>query len=196
MTERNRKMRKRKRRDQKKISRDQSFSRDQSQAPGANSNQHRGTTEGQLSLKFLQQQDESGSGPPRTEAGDDYPLLISDLMEPGPYDREDSILPCLERVETEADFSEYVLDLMADFRDSPDRWTNPCLHSFLDAVAETVFYLTWPEGPHGPSRPPSWRLFAAVLHAARYYGGADFEKWADKLGEETFEVKESLDWLN
>jgi hypothetical protein len=99
----------------------------------------------------------------------------------------EDLLSALEVVETAEDFSIYAEDLLFDFNGNAAAWNNACLHSFLDAVASTVSYLTWEPGQDGTVREPSWRLFAAILHAARFYGTDEFEEWVAELGAHLFD---------
>ena len=93
----------------------------------------------------------------------------------------EDLLSVLEVVKTAADFSEYALDVLVDFRGHGAAWNNTCLHSFLDGGASSVSYLAWAKGQDGAARAPPWQLFAAILHAARFYGTEEFEEWVEGL---------------
>ena len=86
------------------------------------------------------------------------------------------MLPQVEHVETADDFSLFTRHMLADLCDNRDTWVNTCIHSFLDALGHAATHLAHAGRGNSP-RQPSWKLFAAILYAAKFHGTADFEVW-------------------
>jgi hypothetical protein len=88
--------------------------------------------------------------------------------------------PEVEQVETADDFSQFAQHMLADLGDNWDAWMNTCIHSFIDALGHAAAHLAH-SGRGNPPRQPSWKLFAATLYAARFYGTSDFEDWVEEF---------------
>ena len=81
--------------------------------------------------------------------------------------------PQVESIETDADFISFVIELRDDYLDYPEDWTNPDLGAFLDALATCageILVDRFPQKAHGANVvTPTWRRFAEILQAAKYY---------------------------
>jgi len=78
----------------------------------------------------------------------------------------------LEKLDTRADFIEFVGLLLSDLTTNSDSWENKNLSSYLEAVA------AWTEDMDGyfkynnlplPKEDVDWKLFATILIAAKTY---------------------------
>ena len=81
--------------------------------------------------------------------------------------------PQVEGIETGADFISFDIELRDDYLDYPEDWTNPDLGAFLDALATCageILVDRFPQKAHGANVvTPTWRQFAEILQAAKYY---------------------------
>ena len=106
------------------------------------------------------------------------------------YSGDDTeLLEAAGRISSADDFAAYAALLLEDFYGNAARWNNACIHSYLEAIGFTVHYVVGPRlrgDGAGQGAVPPWRMFAAILHAARFYGMGDFEEWAGELAEEVF----------
>ena len=91
----------------------------------------------------------------------------------------------LEQVETADNFSRFAQHVLADLGNNQDAWMNTSIHSFLDALGHAATHLAH-AGRGNPPHQASWKLFAATLYAARFYGTADFEVWVEEFIDELF----------
>lgn len=150
----------------------------------------------------------SNAGPyveaPSADSSAAYPMADNDIESLPPEDYRPIILrpgsedePCcrrettadlrqqLEQVETAENFSRFAQHVLANLGNNQDAWMNTSIHSFLDALGHAATHLAH-AGRGNQPRQPSWKLFAATLYAARFYGTADFEVWVDELIDEIF----------
>ena len=77
----------------------------------------------------------------------------------------------IDKIETRQDFIDFVHLLMNDLQNNGDKWENPDLPRYLEALA------SWTEDMDGyflnkgeePPQHPTWKLFAEILIAASIY---------------------------
>ena len=77
----------------------------------------------------------------------------------------------VNKIKTRQDLSQFVGALRADLATNPDRWENPTLDRFLEAIG------AWIEGMEGyyknTGQPhtdaPTWKTFGDILMAATMY---------------------------
>jgi hypothetical protein len=93
----------------------------------------------------------------------------SSLTEEEELDRQ----PQVEGIETDADFISFVIELRDDYLDYSEDWTNPDLGAFLDALAtcagEILVDGLSQKADGANAVAPTWRRFAEILQAAKYY---------------------------
>lgn len=118
---------------------------------------------------------------------EDWPRnFIKPAFEDESCSGREATAPQVEQVETANDFSLFTQHMLADLGDNRDTWINTCIHSFLDALGHAATHLAH-TGRGKPSRQPSWKLFAATLYAAKFYGTSDFEVWVEEFMDGLFE---------
>jgi hypothetical protein len=73
----------------------------------------------------------------------------------------------------------FVYDLRDDFLEDPEGWQNPDLEAFLDALATCTAEILLDSFSGGGSGSkgagPSWKIFAQILIATKYYPEDDVE---------------------
>lgn len=70
----------------------------------------------------------------------------------------------VNKIKTKQDLSQFVGALHADLATHPERWENPTLGRFLEAIG------AWIEDTgQTPADPPTWKTFGDILMAARVY---------------------------
>lgn len=84
---------------------------------------------------------------------------------------DDQLEDAVDSVNTREDLERTVRMLLDGFRRDPDVWENPTLDRYLEALAEVISSADTVYRNLGRDTPvePSWRLFAELLLAARYY---------------------------
>jgi hypothetical protein len=77
----------------------------------------------------------------------------------------------VDRIQSRADFVEFVGALIADLKEKPEEWENHDLASFLEAVKAWVEDMDGYFKNIGERTPdqPSWKTLAQILRAARVY---------------------------
>lgn len=70
----------------------------------------------------------------------------------------------VNKIKTKQDLSQFVDALRADLATHPERWENPTLDRFLEAMR------AWIEDTgQQAADPPTWKTFGDILMAARMY---------------------------
>ena len=77
----------------------------------------------------------------------------------------------VNKIKTRQDLGQFVGALRADLAANPERWENPTLDRFLEAME------AWIEGmenyyrntSQSPAEPPTWKTFGDILMAATMY---------------------------
>lgn len=70
----------------------------------------------------------------------------------------------VNKIKTKQDLSQFVGALCADLATHPERWENPTLDCFLEAMEAWIEDTGQP-----PTDPPTWKTFADILIAAMNY---------------------------
>jgi hypothetical protein len=76
----------------------------------------------------------------------------------------------VEQIQTYADFLAFVAELKRDYSENPSEWENRTVESYLEAIASWniySYYENWNLEP--PPEHLTWKMFAQVLIAAKYY---------------------------
>lgn len=84
----------------------------------------------------------------------------------------DALVEKAEAIKSKADFDAFVQLLLRNYREYPDEWENNTLDLFLQGIAGFVgsmegYYSNI--GVRVDFERPRWRMFAAILLAARVY---------------------------
>ncbi|GAB2876299.1 hypothetical protein ACCI51_13695 [Microbulbifer echini] len=77
----------------------------------------------------------------------------------------------LQKIGSKSDFSEFVMDILDDYKENASNWENTDLESFLEAMAAWSkdmdgYYINL--GRDVPQDVP-WKIFAEIIYAARIY---------------------------
>lgn len=77
----------------------------------------------------------------------------------------------IQKIETRQDFIDFVHLLMIDLQNNGDKWENPDLPRYLEALAAWTHDMDGAFKNRGeePPQHPTWKLFAEILIAASIY---------------------------
>lgn len=77
----------------------------------------------------------------------------------------------LEKVETRADLSEFVLALLKDFESNSAEWENASLSDFLEAMSGWIEDMDGYYKNQGKlfNEDQPWKVFAEILYASKIY---------------------------
>jgi len=76
-----------------------------------------------------------------------------------------------QRINSRQDLANFLLQLLEDFRNTPDSWENRDLEAYLEAAAAWIsdmdgYYAN--KGEQAPAQ-PTWRTLGEIFLAAKYY---------------------------
>ena len=77
----------------------------------------------------------------------------------------------IETINSKEDLADFVSAMRADLDSSPDKWENPTLGRFLEAMEDWIRAMDMYYKNTGQSLPqnPTWKIFGDILYAARIY---------------------------
>jgi hypothetical protein len=77
----------------------------------------------------------------------------------------------VNKIKTKQDLSQFVGALRADLATHPERWENPTLERFLEAMEGWIEDMEsyYKNSGQPPADPPTWKTFGDILMAATMY---------------------------
>ena len=77
----------------------------------------------------------------------------------------------IQAIQSREELVDYVFSLLEDLRENPNEWENRSLEQFLSAIGAWMQDMDGYYRNIGKETPnvPSWKIFAEILTAAKYY---------------------------
>jgi hypothetical protein len=77
----------------------------------------------------------------------------------------------VSKIKTKQDLGQFIAALRADLATNPERWENPTLDRFLQAMEAWIADMEgyYKNSGQAPADPPTWKTFGDILIAAAMY---------------------------